>query len=236
MKMKDREVIELKFAAEEVWGLPCIFCDETAPMVGSGVDEFGHSVSVCERCLRDPEQIDAKLEQQAAELEKHVADFVKQAAWLRSLKGRIKAPSAEWVAAKQKYEAAKKAEEEAILQADLARLEEEGFLTEPPEAEAASKTSINTVTLTLDEWAAWRRAAGLHIDPRNAEVIKTKGWVLDPYGIRPDATVEGREDNIGSNYFARSPGMSVWIEFGDLPEATVHAIWEKHEREQQRNE
>jgi hypothetical protein len=103
------------------------------------------------------------------------------------------------------------------------QLEDEGLPTEPPEAEAASKTSISTVT-----------PRGPFVQSR--EVIRTKGWVLDSYGIQPDAIAEGREDNYGNNYFARSPGMSVWIEFGDLPEATVHAIWEKHEREQQRNE
>jgi hypothetical protein len=142
MKMEDREMIELKFEAEEVWGLPCIFCDEPAPMVGKGVDELGHSVSVCERCLEDPEQIDAKLEQQAAELDQQVADFVKQAAWLRSLKGRIKAPSVEWFVAKREYEADKAAE--LAIERDLARLEEEGLPpelrmsldNEPPEPEA----------------------------------------------------------------------------------------------------
>jgi hypothetical protein len=134
--MEDREVIELKFEAEEVWGLPCIFCDETAPVVGKGVDELGHSVSVCERCLENPEQIDDKLEQQAVELEKHAADCVKEAAELRSFKGRIKAPSAGWVAAKQRYEA-EKAEDKAA-DAELQRLEYEGLPTEPfDEAKAA---------------------------------------------------------------------------------------------------
>jgi hypothetical protein len=105
MEMKDREVIDLKFEADHYWGLPCTCCDGESSVVGKGVDELGHSVFVCARCLKDPEQIDAKLEQQAAELEKHAADLIKKAACLRNFKGRIKAPSfAEWVAAKRKYQ------------------------------------------------------------------------------------------------------------------------------------
>jgi hypothetical protein len=137
MKMEDREMIEMKFEADDYWGLPCSCCDYEPPTVANCVDEFGHSVSVCERCLEHPEQIDGKLEKEAVKIEMHVADLLKRAAELRSFKGRIKAPSAEWVAAKQKYEADKAYEEEAILQADLARLEEDGLVTEPPEANAA---------------------------------------------------------------------------------------------------
>ena len=126
--MEDREVIELEFEAEDYWGLPCMCCCYEHSVVGKGVDELGHFF-VCERCLEDHEQIDAKLEQQAVELEKHAADFVKQAARLRNLKGRIKAPTdADWKALEVEIEA------EFI---DLARLErEEGLPTEPPEADA----------------------------------------------------------------------------------------------------
>ena len=51
-----------------------------------GWDERSDAIYLCDRCLEEPEQIDAKLEQRAA----HLAD---KAAWLRSLKGRIKPPS-----------------------------------------------------------------------------------------------------------------------------------------------
>jgi hypothetical protein len=132
--MKNREMIEMKFETEDYWGLPCSCCDNEASTVGNCVDEFGHSVSVCERCLEHPEQIDGKLEKQAVELEKHAADFLERAAELRSFKGRIKAPSAEWVAAKQTYEAKKAyeyAEEEAAAAAELERLQGEGLPTEP---------------------------------------------------------------------------------------------------------
>jgi hypothetical protein len=132
--MEDREVIELKFEAEDYWGLSCMCCDARhAPVGGRGIDELGHSFFVCERCLEEPEQIDAKLEQQAVELEKHAADFVKGAVELRNLKGRIKAPSAKWWAGKRAYEAerAELAEEEAVAAAELERLEGGGLPTEP---------------------------------------------------------------------------------------------------------
>jgi hypothetical protein len=92
-----------------------------------------------------------------------------------------------------------------------------------------SKTPVEharTVTLTLEEWEAWRRAAGLHVDPETAEVLWNYTQVVDPYGIWPDIPEEC--DCVGRSYFARSPGMDVWVEFGDLPDATREALWEKH--------
>jgi hypothetical protein len=107
---------------------------------------------------------------------------------------------------------------------------------EKPQAEHASEGQseipgspvklTETVTLTLKQWEAWRRAAGLHIDPETAEVLWDYTQVLDPYGIWPDIPEEC--DCVGRSYFARSPGMDVWVEFGDLPDATREALWEKH--------
>jgi hypothetical protein len=84
-----------------------------------------------------------------------------------------------------------------------------------------------TVTLTVQQWQAWRKAAGLHIDPETAEVLWDYTQVLDPYGIWPDIPEEC--DCVGRSYLARSPGMNVWIEFGDLPGATRDALRAKHE-------
>jgi hypothetical protein len=85
---------------------------------------------------------------------------------------------------------------------------------------------MDTVTLTLEEWESWRRAAGLHIDPETAEVHWAYTQVVDPYGLWPEIPEEC--DCVGRSYFVRSPGMGVWIEFGDLPDATRGALWEKH--------
>ena len=73
-----------------------------------------------------------------------------------------------------------------------------------------------------------RKEAGLKIDPETAEVDWTYGQVLDPYGVYPDLPEEYRQ--VGRAYFARSPGSDIWVNFGDLPEATRDALWGKHKR------
>jgi hypothetical protein len=90
----------------------------------------------------------------------------------------------------------------------------------------ASPPEHSTVTLSMKEWEAWRKAAGLHIDPETAEVLWDYTQVVDPYGVC--AEIPGECDCVWRAYFARSPEMSVWIWFGDLPEATRDALWEKH--------
>src|SRR5262245_4528020 len=58
------------------------------------------------------------------------------------------------------------------------------------------------------QWLSVRREQGLKIDPDTAEVFCEHGSIRDPYGLH-DLTYE--EDNIGRNYFARSPGSDVWV-------------------------
>ena len=79
---------------------------------------------------------------------------------------------------------------------------------------------------TTEEWLAIRKEAGLQIDPDTAEVSWCYAQVLDPYGIYPKLPEEFY--CVGRSYFARSPGSDVWVEFGDLPEATQDALWLKH--------
>jgi hypothetical protein len=50
---------------------------------------------------------------------------------------------------------------------------------------------------------------------------------MDPYGIDPDLPEEYQQ--VGRAYFARAPGSGTWVWFGDLPQATSDALWEKHE-------
>jgi hypothetical protein len=78
----------------------------------------------------------------------------------------------------------------------------------------------------VKKWLAIRKEAGLHIDPKTAEVTWEYAQTLDPYGIDPDLPEEMQQ--IGREYFARAPGSDVWVWFGDLPEATREALWEKH--------
>ena len=82
--------------------------------------------------------------------------------------------------------------------------------------------------MTVEQWLAIRKEAGLHIDPEAAEVEWTYAQTLDPYSVDPDLPEELRQ--VGREYFARSPGSEVWVWFGDLPEATRNALREKHEK------
>ena len=74
-------------------------------------------------------------------------------------------------------------------------------------------------------WLAVRKEAGLKIDPATAEVDWHYAYTVDPYGIGPELPEEARQ--VGREYFARSPGSDVWVEFGDLPEATRDALWKR---------
>jgi hypothetical protein len=75
-------------------------------------------------------------------------------------------------------------------------------------------------------WLALRKEAGLKIDPETAEVMWQYALTLDSYGVYRDLPEEYQQ--VGREYFARSPGSDVWVEFGDLPDATRDALWRKH--------
>jgi hypothetical protein len=81
------------------------------------------------------------------------------------------------------------------------------------------------VEMTIEEWLAIRKEAGLKIDPETAEVCWRYAQVLDPYGVFPELAKE--YDCVGRQYFARSPESDVWVSFHDLPKATVDALWKK---------
>jgi hypothetical protein len=90
---------------------------------------------------------------------------------------------------------------------------------------------VQTVEVTAKYLDALRQAVGVHIDPETAEVDWIYAQTLDPYGDFPNLPEEYQQ--VGREYFARSPGSDVWISFGDLPEATRDALWKKR-REKQR--
>ena len=64
------------------------------------------------------------------------------------------------------------------------------------------------------------------MDPETAEVYWEYGYTFDPYGVYPDLPEECQQ--VGREYFARSPGSDIWVHFGDLPNTTREALWEKH--------
>jgi hypothetical protein len=78
----------------------------------------------------------------------------------------------------------------------------------------------------VEEWLAIRKEAGLHINPETAEVDWDYRLTFDPYGVQPELPEEYQQ--VGREFFARSPGSDVWVCFGDLPKATREALWEKH--------
>ena len=76
--------------------------------------------------------------------------------------------------------------------------------------------------MSVEQWLAIRKEEALKIDPATAEVDWCYAQVVDPYGVCPDLPEE--YDCVGRAYFARRPGSDIWVEFGDLPEATREAL------------
>jgi hypothetical protein len=87
--------------------------------------------------------------------------------------------------------------------------------------EGSKSSEFSTVRIKWEVWKELRELAGRQIDPTTAEVLCSSGKIGDPYGVYPN-----ERDCIGRLYFARSPGTNLWIEFGDLPEATRVALKE----------
>jgi hypothetical protein len=80
----------------------------------------------------------------------------------------------------------------------------------------------------IERWLAIRKEAGLKIDPETAEVDWDYRQTLDPYGIKDEWELPEEFDQVGREYFARSPGSDVWVSFYDLPDAAREKIWVKH--------
>ena len=80
----------------------------------------------------------------------------------------------------------------------------------------------------IENWLAIRKEAGLQIDPETAEVDWDYALALDPYYVGYEIPEEYQQ--VGREYFARSPGSDVWVWFGDLPETTRDVLWERHHK------
>jgi hypothetical protein len=90
-----------------------------------------------------------------------------------------------------------------------------------------------TDEMTTEQWLAIRKEAAAKIDPENAEVFWEYGSIRDPYYVHEHG--DDWEDNIGRNYFVRSPGSDVWVWDGDLPEDVLKALWEHVEQYPERH-
>ena len=81
--------------------------------------------------------------------------------------------------------------------------------------------------MAVDQWLALRKEASRTIDPETAEVMWTYALTLDPYGVIE--TLNEEEQQVGREYFARTPGSDIWVWFGELPEDVYSTLWNKHE-------
>ena len=80
----------------------------------------------------------------------------------------------------------------------------------------------------LEQWLAVRKEAGLKIDPEDGRSRLDVRADTRSLWVGPELPEEYQQ--VGREYFARSPGSDIWVWFGDLPEATRDALWEKHKR------
>jgi hypothetical protein len=94
------------------------------------------------------------------------------------------------------------------------------------ETQPTEKADARTVTIRAEIWHVLLEIAGRQIDPETAEVCWEYAQTFDPYGVYPDLPDEYQQ--VGRAYFARSPGSDIWVDFGDLPEQTRDALWERH--------
>jgi hypothetical protein len=85
--------------------------------------------------------------------------------------------------------------------------------------------STNFDDQAREKWLAIRKQVGLEINPDTAEVMWAYAETFDPDGIDPELS---EDYQIGREYFARAPGSEVWVWFGDLPDTTREALWQKH--------
>jgi hypothetical protein len=80
----------------------------------------------------------------------------------------------------------------------------------------------------IEHWLAIRTEAGLKIDPETAEVDWNYGQTLDPYGVLDEWELPEEFHQVGREYWARSPGSDIWVNFGDLPDTVREKLWTKH--------
>jgi hypothetical protein len=79
-----------------------------------------------------------------------------------------------------------------------------------------------------EAFLAKRKEAGRKIDPATAEVTWWHAEGSDPYGVLPE--IPSEYWCIGRERFARSSEADGWVNFGDLPEETRNALWERWKR------
>jgi hypothetical protein len=82
--------------------------------------------------------------------------------------------------------------------------------------------------LTDDEirdYLAERKREAKKIDPQTADVMWDYSNISDPYGVYNYPL-----ESVGRDYFARDPGSTIWVWFGDLPVGTRDKLMELYGR------
>ena len=51
---------------------------------------------------------------------------------------------------------------------------------------------------------------------------------MDPYGVLDEWELPEEFHQVGREYWARSPGSDIWVNFGDLPDAVREEFWARH--------
>ena len=95
-----------------------------------------------------------------------------------------------------------------------------------PEVRVKKKTASEKAE--IEQWLAIRKEAGPKINPETAEVDWGYGQTLDPYGVLDEWELPEEFHCVGREYWARTPGSEVWVQFSDLPEAVREQLWAKH--------
>jgi hypothetical protein len=101
---------------------------------------------------------------------------------------------------------------------------------EPPEGWRVHNGRVNRDCISNAEYNRRmdeRRTAGLLLDPSTAVIDWNYAQTLDPYG--DGLPLLPQEEQIGREYFARAPDSDIWVNVGDLPEATRDAIRKRFE-------
>jgi hypothetical protein len=83
----------------------------------------------------------------------------------------------------------------------------------------------NPMIETEEEWLAIRKEAGPKIDPETAEVDWDYGLDLDRYGLY---ALPEELQQVGRQYWARSPASDIWVQFGNLPDDVRENLRDTH--------
>lgn len=80
--------------------------------------------------------------------------------------------------------------------------------------------------IPVKEWLEIRTEAALKIDPETALILRSHICPSNPYGTY--SKIPEHCEEIGADYYARSPGSDVWVYSGDLPKEVARALEKKH--------